>query len=145
MKRPGNDPKRRIAQADLLNDDQRAALAQVVRYVASGHHKRNPADYGLTRTNPRPTKSLCDLLKVIPQNDANTMIRIGISFGMFSDYLFDGYPKFVWYVDEDREVYEAKTDAVTPGVYHGYRLEEDDNMRDHIKAVWKQRCPQAGQ
>jgi hypothetical protein len=33
---------------------------------------------------------------------------------------------------------------VTVGVYHGYRLEEDDDMRDYIKWVWKQRCRQAG-
>ena len=63
---------------------------------------------------------------------------------MISDFFFDTYPKYIWCVDEDGEVYEAKTDAVTPGIYHGYRLEEDDNMRDYISAVWKQRWPQAG-
>jgi hypothetical protein len=141
MKRPGNNPKRRIAPADLLTEAQRAELARMVRYVASGHHKRHPADYGLERTSPRPTKSLCDLLRVIPLEEAKGMIRKGILCGMISDFFFDAHPKFVWCVGEDGEVYEAKTDAMTPGVYHGYRLEEDDNMRDHIKAVWKQRCP----
>ena len=63
---------------------------------------------------------------------------------MISNFFLSGYPKFVWCVGEDGEVYEAKIDAVTSGAYHGYRLEEDDNMRDHIKAVWKQRCPQPG-
>jgi hypothetical protein len=72
------------------------------------------------------------------------MIRKGILCGMISNFFFDGYPKFVWCIGEDGEVYEAKTDAVTPGIYHGYRIEENDNMRDYIKAVWKQRCPQAG-
>ena len=36
-------------------------LTGYVRYVGSGHHKRNPADYGLTRTSLRPTQSFCDL------------------------------------------------------------------------------------
>jgi hypothetical protein len=72
------------------------------------------------------------------------MIRKGILCGMLSDFFLGEFPKFVWCVGDDGEVYEAKTDAVTPGVYHGYRLEEDDNMREAIRAVWKRRCPQAG-
>ena len=144
MKRPGNNPKRRIAPADLLTEAQRAELARVVKYVASGHHKRNPANYGLQRTSPRPTKSLCDLLRIVPLDEAKAMIQKGILCGMISEFVFGAYPKFIWCVGEDGEVYEAKTDPVVPGVYHGYRLEEDDNMRDYIRAVWKQRCPQAG-
>src|SRR5882672_5508745 len=132
MKRPGNNPKRRIARPDLLTEAQRAELAKIVKYVASGHHKRNPADYGLERTNPRPTKSLCDMLRIVKLEEVNHMIRKGILCGMISEFFFNTYPKFVWCVSEDGEVYEAKTDAMTPGVYHGYRLEEDDNMRDHI-------------
>ena len=123
MKRPGNNPKRRIAPPGLLTESQRTGLAQAVKYAASGHHKRNPADYGLERTNPRPTKSLCDLLKIVPLDQAKALIRNGILCGMFSNFFFEGYPKFVWCVDTDGEVYEAKTDAVRPGVYHGYRLE----------------------
>jgi hypothetical protein len=144
MKRPGNNPKRRIAPPDLLTEAQRIEFARVVRYVASGHHKRNPADYGLERTSPRPTKSLSDLLRIVPLDEAKAMIRKGIICGMISNFFLDGYQKFVWCVAEDGEVYEARTDAVTPGIYHGYRLEEDDNMRDYIKAIWKQRWPQAG-
>ena len=76
---------------------------------------------------------------------AKAMLCKGILYGMFSDFFFGEHPKFVWCVDSDGEVYEAKTDGVTPGVYHGYRLEEDDDMRDFIKRVWKERCPQIGQ
>ena len=100
-RRPGNNPKRRVAPADLLSEANRVRLAQSVKYQGSGHHKRNPADYGLD-------------------------------------------PKFIWCVDDDGEVYEAKTDAVTPGTYHGYRLEEDDDMRRHVESVWNQRCRPAG-
>ena len=144
VKREGNNPKRRIAPADLLDSAARIVLANKIKYIASGHHKRNPADYGLERTNPRPTKSLCDKIRIIPLKEANHLIRKGISFGMISSYAFDGFPKFVWCVGDDGEVYEAKTEPVTPGVYHGYRLEEEDDMRDLVKGVWNERCQVAG-
>jgi hypothetical protein len=64
---------------------------------------------------------------------------------MFSDYFFGKHPKYVWCVDEDGEVYEAKTDGVAPGKYHGYRLEEEDDMRAYIEQVWKTRCNPTGQ
>lgn len=145
MKRPGNNPKRRIAASNFLTEASRAELAQSVRYVGSGHHKRSPADYGLERTNPRPTKSLCDLLRVVTLGEAKAMLCKGILCGMFSDYFFGKHPKYVWCVDASEEVYEAKTDPVTPGVYHGYRLEEDDDMRERVKRIWKERCQQTGQ
>jgi hypothetical protein len=145
MKRPGNNPKRRIAPANHLTERQKAELAESVKYVPNGHHKRNPAGYGLERTNPRPTKSLCDGLRVIPLAEANDLMLKGISCGMFSDFFFGKHPKYVWCVGADGEVYEAKTDSVAPGVYHGYRLEEEDSMRSYLKQVWKERCPATGQ
>jgi hypothetical protein len=72
------------------------------------------------------------------------MLQKGIKLGMFSDYSFGQHPKYVWCVGDDDEVYEAKTDAVAPGVYHGYRLEEEDDMRECVKQAWKTRCQQAG-
>jgi hypothetical protein len=145
MKRAGNNPKRRIAPEDSLTVAQRTALTKNVSYLASGHHKRNPADYGLERTNPRPTKSLCDKTRTIPFKQAKAMIEKGISYGMISDYAFGKFPKFIWCVDEDGEVYEAKTSEMAAGAYHGYRLEEEDDMRDHVKQVWKERCRPVGQ
>jgi hypothetical protein len=144
MKRPGNNPKRRIAPINRLTEAQRTELARVVKYVASGHHKRNPADYGLDRTSPRPTKSLCDLIRVVPLAESKAMLCDGILCGMISDLFFGEYPKFVWCVGEDGEVYEAKTDRVTSGIYHGYRLEEEDDMRDAVLAEWKKRCRRVG-
>jgi len=141
MKRQGNNPKRRIAPADHLDQTQRANLIDRVRYVGSGHHKRNPADYGLERTNPRPTKSLCDLAKVVKLDEAKSLMIKGINAGMVSDFAYSEFPKFIWCVDIEGEVYEAKTDPINPGVYHGYPLEEEDPMRDIVKAVWKKRCP----
>lgn len=144
MRRAGKNPKRRLAPIDHLTQAQRAALVASAQYVASGHHKLNPADYGLDRASPRPTKSLCDRVRIIPLQEAKAMLEKGIKLGMISEYFFGQHPKYIWCVGDDGEVYEAKTDAVKPGVYHGYRLEEEDNMREHIKEVWKKRCPRVG-
>ncbi len=144
MKRAGNNPKRRIAPENKLTVDQRATLTKKVVYAASGHHKRNPADYGLERTNPRPTKSLCDKVRIIPLKAAREMLCKGILLGMVSDYSFSEFPKYIWCVAEDGEVYEAKTDATKAGTYHGYRLEEEDDIREHIKDIWNARCHPVG-
>ena len=58
---------------------------------------------------------------------------------MVSSHMFDDFPKYIWSVDEAGEVYEAKTDPNMLGHYHGYRLEEEDAMRELIKANWKKR------
>jgi hypothetical protein len=138
-KRQGDNPTRRIAPADYLTPAQREALAARVAYVGSGHHKRYPADYGLERTNPRPTKSLCDLNRVILLDEARALLAAGVTHGMVSKFSEGGFPKFIWSVGVDG-VYEAKTHPNTPGKYHGYPLEEDDAMRDVVKKVWTQRC-----
>jgi hypothetical protein len=58
--------------------------------------------------------------------------------GMFSDFEDYELPKYVWSVDDDGEVYEAK---ISPGSssYKGYRLEEEDAMRDTVLKEWKAR------
>ena len=141
MKRQGNNPKRRLAEASTLNKEQLETLASRASYVGSGHHKRYPADYGLERTNPRPNKSLCDLTKVVCLEQAESLLASGIRAGMVSKLAKDGFPKFIWCVDDDETVYEAKTDPNSPGVYHGYPLELEDNLCAYLLAEWKERCP----
>ncbi|MHB1512778.1 MAG: hypothetical protein ACYCVM_08990 [Acidiferrobacter sp.] len=120
-------------------------LEKLARYVGSGHHKRNPADYGLPRTNPRPTKSLCDLGRPILLDEARLLALSGIRCGLFSQIRHDGFPKFIWSVSDRGEVFEAKTDANGTGEYHGYPLEDEDAMRMYVKSVWEERCRNAGQ
>jgi len=143
--RPGNNPKRRIAPAGRLSDVHKADLAHAVRYVGNGHHKRNPADYGLERVNPRPTKSLCDLERVILLDEARQLLKNGIQYGLFSEPVNDGFPKFIWSVSTRGEVFEAKTDVHGTGAYHGYPLENEDPMHEYVKSVWIERCQNAGQ
>ncbi len=144
MARQGNNPKRRIALPGTLGSREQAALLLVVRYVGSGHHKRNPADYGLERVNPRPNKSLCDANRHIQFIEASRLLQNGIKFGLFSEPSSNGFPKYIWSVSEYDEVFEAKTDNNATGQYHGYPLEKEDAMYEYVMSEWKKRCQNPG-
>jgi len=138
MPRQGNRPNRRIANAGLLDDGGRRALAERLIYVGSVHHKRSPGDYGFhPPVNPRPSKSLCDGYKVILRAEAQQLLRAGVLMGMFSAFEGEDFPKFVWCVDNDEHVYEAKIDR---NGYHGYQLGDDDDMRSVVLKEWRTRC-----
>ena len=137
MPREGNDPTRRIAAPEHLSEAQRVALAARLRYVGRAYHKTKPADYGLEPpANPRPSKSICDGLRIIRLAEARELFRAGILRGMVSTYFIADAPKYVWAVDSDGEAYEAKVG--TDG-YHGYRLEEEDRMRRYVQKEWFRR------
>ncbi|BCM17809.1 hypothetical protein [Mesorhizobium sp. J8] len=123
----------------MLSPQQICALADAAVYVGSGHHKRYPLDYGFERTNPIPTKSLCDMLRPIVLAEAEQLMERGIRAGMVSNY-GEGFPKYIWMVDDAGIVYEAKCDRNAPGRYHGYPLDHDKDVRDYILSEWKRRC-----
>lgn len=115
------------------------ALLMNVRYVGSGHHKRSPGDYGFERTNPRPTKSLCDLRRAITLEEAKSLLQAGIRKKMISVPLDNGFPKYIWSVSDSGDVFEAKTHQNTLGMYHGYPLEGEDDMREYVLKMWAER------
>ena len=138
MARQGNRPNRRIANVDLLDGDGRQALAERLVYIGSAIHKRHPGDYGFhPPVNPRASKSTCDGQRVVLLAEARRLFRKGVLMGMFSAFEGAGRPKYVWCVDDDGEIYEAKTDRYG---YHGYVLEDDDNMRSVVLKEWRTRC-----
>ena len=138
-KRIGNNPKRRIIEGTLPDMAAREALLTRINYVGSGHHKLYPADYGLERTNPRPTSSVCDAVKPVLLAEASDLLRQGVLRAMLSTYGQDGFPKYIWSVSLDGTVYEAKTHPDTPGQYHGYPLEKEDSLRDEVIEAWEAR------
>lgn len=138
-RRTGDNPTRRILDSGSLTEEELKALAARARYVGSGHHKRNPVDYGFDRTSPRPTKSLCDASRIIKLAEAQSLLEAGIKKGMISRPLEKGLPKYVWCVSEAGEAFEAKTHPNTPGAYHGYPLEDEDDMRNRVIEAWKKR------
>jgi hypothetical protein len=143
MPREGNDPRRRIVKLDRLKPEERTQLAARITYLGSGYHKRFPAaggyDFG-PAAGPRPAKSVCDGIRVVPKAEAEQLLRNGVLMGMFSDPLEDGLPMYVWSIDQQGEVYEAKTHPNNRGQYHGYRLEENDPMRARVLSTWKERA-----
>ena len=141
-KRQGNNPKRRLAPRDELDAKDLRRLAREVRYVGSAHHKSKPADYCLTPpTSPHPSKSLCDERRIVKKKEARTLFCQGLLRGMVSRYAENGLPKYVWAVDQDGEVYEAKVGGDGRS-YHGYAL-HPDGERDPcrwVTAEWKARA-----
>lgn len=144
MKRSGNNPKRRVADSASIDKTLLHLLSDRVRYVGSGHHKRYPADYGFERTNPVPTKSLCDAVKPVMLDEARAQLVQGVMRGMISLPAADGFPKYIWSVDADGRVFEAKTHPNTAGLYHGYPLEKEDDMCEYIRTMWNLRCLKDG-
>ena len=140
-KRQGNNPKRRIAPKNKLTPEALNEYANQASYTGSAHHKRNPADYGFRPpVSPRPNKSLCDASRTVTLADARSLFRAGMKRGMVSVYPEGGLPKYVWAVDSDGRVYEAKRDG-NSGNYHGYELGADEGaMRKMVITEWNLRC-----
>jgi hypothetical protein len=136
MAREGNNPKRRIAPPGAIDQMRLNALAGGLAYEGSGHHKRRPGDYGFSTVNPRPWKSLCDRQRVILLDEARDLFRAGIRRGMVSTYFIGDRPKYVWAVDGQGTPFEAKIGAYT---YHGYPLEEEDDLFDVVREAWAAR------
>ncbi len=135
--RQGHNPKRRIVAFNQHDEKQRASLAEKLNYVGSALHKQHPGNYGFRPpVNPRPWKSLCDEHRTIPREEAQQLLHDGVLKGLFSEIRDDGRPKYVWSVDRDGNVYEAKVDS---DGYHGYRLPESDDFRTLIIKEWAKR------
>lgn len=141
-KRQGNRPDRRIAPDDFLDDAAKDALLARVRYAGTANHKLQPGDYRFVPShNPRPSKSVCDDLRPVLLGTATELFRAGIRRGMVSQFPAGSVPKYVWAVDENDEVYEAKTRPELETDYHGYRLGDDDrNTRRYVLKEWRLRC-----
>jgi hypothetical protein len=140
-KREGNRPDRRYAPEGSFSQDALKTLVNQLRYHGSGHHKLHPGDYGFVPSvNPRPAKDVCDDLRPVLIDEATVLFRNGILLGIISRFDQGGVPKYVWAVDADGEVYEAKTKP-PEAVYHGYRIDDDEpEMQRYIRDEWNRRC-----
>ena len=110
------------------------------QYEGSALHKSRLADYGLDPpVNPRPTKSLCDGLRVVGVAEPRELLSEGIRRGMVSTWLVGGLPKYVWAQDAQGEVYEAKLGGDMRS-YHGYRLGDGEGaMKKCVTDEWPKR------
>lgn len=138
----GKNPKRRIAEVDHFTEEQLNNFAGTGRYCGSPRHKSRPADYGFhPPASPRPSKSLCDNKRIIKRKEAARLFKDGITRGMVSREQQNGLPQYVWAQDEQGDAYEAKLGGDDGRSYHGYRLGQNDPMRESVIDEWKRRHP----
>ncbi len=137
--RQSNNPKRRIENPGSWGPEQQDTLLAAARYRGSALHKKRPADYGFQPPiNPRPAKSLCDDLRPVRAGEAQALFIAGVRKGMVSTARVEGWPKYVWSVDDQGEAYEAKWDR---DGYHGYRLDKEGekHQRACVLKAWSAR------
>lgn len=143
MKRPSRrariKPKVAVAALSVMTEDERGALAAKVRYCGSPYHKRNPADYGMPESRPRPDKTLCDAERPLGLKEAEALLRAGIAKGLFSEQFRGAWPQNVWSVDAAGTVYEAQLQNSESGEYHGYPMLLDTGLAEHIRREWELR------
>ena len=139
-RRHSNDPRRHILAEGSLSAADSKRLLRDTRYRGSGLHKRNPGDYPFEEPcTPRQNKTLCDAKRPMKFREASRLFAEGIRRGMVSRRTRDGFPVFVWAVDGEREVYEAKP-GDDPSVYHGYPLGPRDGVfPESVRREWRRR------
>ncbi|MBK7931693.1 MAG: hypothetical protein IPJ98_30705 [Bryobacterales bacterium] len=131
------NPKRRIC-APTLAQVRLAALQPILarlHYGGNPEHKRNPGDFGLNPPcQPRPSKTLCDQVKIFTRTEAISLLREGLLRGVFSVQERNGWPQNVWSVTKSGEPLEAQLEG--DGVYHGYPMPADDPFREEVIQRW---------
>lgn len=130
--------ERRI-RTTALTADERAHLQAHARYEGSPHHKRDPNDFGLTPpTAPRPDKTLCDEADVCEKAIALKLFQLAINRGLASETVASsGFPKQLWAVDENGQVFEAMYGGSKVGAYHGYPIRRTDPLFDEVTVAWR--------
>jgi len=134
-----HNPKRKIARLSVQSLN---ALKGTVRYFGSPYHKRNPGDYSLTPpADPRPDTFLCDAVdsaKVLKRSHAQKLLEMGVSKGLVSVQMRNGFPQNIWSVSEDGAALEAQLDNEVQGTYHGYPLGPYDPFSQNVHQRWNE-------
>jgi hypothetical protein len=109
----------RAIRCTPLSKTERDCLARAT-YEGSPQHKRHPGDFGLTPpAAPRPDKTLCDEALIFRRAEARRLLRRGIARGLVSEVTSTGgFPKQIWVVDENGNVFEAMHGGSTGSAYH---------------------------
>jgi len=97
-------------------------------------------DYGLEPpASPRPGKTLCDAAGQVAQAESEQLLREGFAKGMVSVQRRNGWPQNVWAVSAAGVAFEAQLENHDQGIYHGYPLQFDDDLRVKILEEWNRR------
>jgi hypothetical protein len=129
----------RTIRATQLNAAERAFLHKNARYEGIAYHKRSPGDFGLMPpAAPRPSKTLCDEAGVFRRGVAGALLSRAIEVGLVSEGEgASGFPKELWVVSEDGQVFEAMYGGSVLGSYHGYPIRRSDPFFDEITSAWE--------
>ena len=115
------------------------SLAASVDYGGNPEHKKNPGDFGFRPIlPPRPDKSLCDDISVFQRDEALSLLRAGIKYGLISEQFRQGFPQNVWMVTEQGVPVEAQLENPAKGIYHGYPMPPQDPFRDVVLERWNE-------
>jgi hypothetical protein len=130
--------ERALREPRLTLAEQRRLLDEAV-YEGSPLHKRSPGDFGLTPpAAPRPDKTLCDEARVATRAEADALLRGAILGGLVSEGLGGpGFPKQLWVVRDDGQVFELMYGGSRLGAYHGYPIRRADPLFDEITERWE--------
>ena len=131
----------RAVRSTLLSEDERDFLRTNAGYEGSPHHKRRPGDFGLTPpVAPRPDKTLCDEAGVTQRAMAQALFAKAIEAGLVSNTTAaPGFPKLLWVVDEQGQVFEAMYGGRQAGRYHGYPIRRADPLSAQVSEAWARR------
>jgi hypothetical protein len=136
---------RRTMRSARLSADERAFIHAGSGYEGVAYHKLAPGDFGLTPpAAPRHDKTLCDARSlarpVTLRAMATALLARAIDGGLASEAEgAPGFPKQLWVVDEDGQVFEAMYGGSKTGLYHGYPIRRDDPFFDEVTHAWGRR------
>lgn len=134
------NPKRKLlspAEAQARAGELQA-LSSRAHYGGNPEHKKNPGDFGLVPpSDPRQGKSLCDVAKIFKRNEAEELLRAGLSKGLVSVKMVGEWPKNVWAVTDNGFAMEAQLENPERGTYHGYPMPENDTLLREVIRRWE--------
>lgn len=130
---------RRTMRHERLTQQERGFLHSHATYEGVPYHKRSPGDFGLEPpASPRPDKTLCDEANVTQRSMAIALLARAIDGGLVSESEGEqGFPKQLWAVDEQGQVFEAMYGGSRPGSYHGYPIRRNDPWFDEVIQAWR--------
>ncbi|MBF0143724.1 MAG: hypothetical protein HQL59_09750 [Magnetococcales bacterium] len=133
------NPKRRLRSLAGTESEQEFLdhLASRVGYGGNPEHKRDPGDFGLKPpSDPRPGKTLCDVVGIRTRWEALSLLREGLRRGLVSAGQRGEWPRNVWAVSSDGVPLEAQLENAERGVYHGYPMPVRDPFRQEVLKCW---------
>lgn len=115
-------------------------IVDQLRYGGNPEHKKNPGDFGLTPpSNPRPGKSLCDVVGIFSREVALEHLRAGLLRGLVSERSNGEWPQNIWSVTENGHPLEAQLENPATGAYHGYPMPSSDPLAAEVITQWNRR------